>query len=118
MPLVMFEGANHQSLFNQNNLLYYLGFEMFSLLQGVFGKCFENVLLDSPFLLNRKHHCCASKSFKIVPHEMKEGVFVKSLERRKKVPPCLKCGRPVGLPSSLFTRKAGGGMVADAICPS
>ena len=33
-------------------------------------------------------------------------------------PSCLKCGRPVGLPCSLFTRKAGGGMVADAICPS
>ena len=26
---------------------------------------------------------------------MKEGLFVKSLERRKKVPPCLKCGRLV-----------------------
>ena len=50
---------------------------MFSLLQDEFGKCFENLLLDIPFLLKRKHHCCASKSFKLFPHEMKEGLFVK-----------------------------------------
>ena len=40
--------------------------------------------LDIHFLLKRKHHCCASKSFKLVPHEMKEGLLVKILERRKK----------------------------------
>ena len=64
--------------------MYYLGFEIFSLLQDEFGKCFEKVLLDIPFLLKREHHCCASISFKLFPHEMKEGLFVKSLERRKK----------------------------------
>ena len=40
--------------------------------------------LDSLFLLKRKHNFCASTSFKLLPHDMKEGLFVKILERRKK----------------------------------
>ena len=40
--------------------------------------------LDSLFLLKRKHNFCASTSFKLFPHDMKEGLFVKILERRKK----------------------------------
>ena len=64
--------------------MYYLGFEIFSLLQDEFGKCFENLLLDIPFLLKRKHHCCASKSFKLFPHEMKEGLFVKKSGAKEK----------------------------------